>query len=101
MGLEVGGYNDRPDWPKLGPSLLIASALILAIRTAKWPAAHDERLSNNVGRATVLSTARRDNAKTLIAERLRLSRCAEICAKLCYRSGFPGLLGLPGHCENL
>jgi len=36
MGLEVGGYHERPDWPKLGPSLLIATCLILAIRTAKW-----------------------------------------------------------------
>ena len=46
MGLEVGGYSDRPDWPKLGPSLLISSCLILAIRTAKWAARHDEKLSN-------------------------------------------------------
>jgi hypothetical protein len=47
VGLDVGGYNDRPDGPKLGPSLLIASALILAILTAKWPASHDERLGNH------------------------------------------------------
>lgn len=38
MGLDIGGYNQNPDWPKMGPSLLIASCLILAIRTAKWPA---------------------------------------------------------------
>jgi hypothetical protein len=25
MGLDVGGYHDRPDWPKIGPSLLIAT----------------------------------------------------------------------------
>jgi hypothetical protein len=31
---------------QLGPSLLIASALILAIRTAKWPANYDARLSS-------------------------------------------------------
>jgi hypothetical protein len=37
MGLHVGGFEDRPDWPKMGPSLLIASCLIVAIRTAKWP----------------------------------------------------------------
>ena len=36
MGIEIGGYHDRTDWPKLGPSLLIATALIVAIRTAKW-----------------------------------------------------------------
>ncbi len=33
MGLD---YEDHPDWPKMGPSLLIATCLILAIRTAKW-----------------------------------------------------------------
>ena len=38
MGLEVGGYNEEPDWPKMGPSMLVATCLILAIRTAKWPA---------------------------------------------------------------
>ena len=36
MALEVGGHETRQDWPKLGPSLLIATALILAIRTARW-----------------------------------------------------------------
>ena len=46
MGLDVGGYNERPDWPKMGPSLLIASCLILAIRTAKWPPNADPLLSN-------------------------------------------------------
>jgi hypothetical protein len=46
MGLEVGGYHDSPDWPKLGPSLLIATCVILAIRTAKWPARFDEKLSH-------------------------------------------------------
>jgi hypothetical protein len=25
--MEIGGYNDVPDWPKMGPSLLIATAL--------------------------------------------------------------------------
>ena len=36
MALEIGGHEERHDWPKLGPSLLIATALILAIRTARW-----------------------------------------------------------------
>ena len=35
MSLDVGGYHDRPDWPRMGPSLLIATCLIVAIRTAK------------------------------------------------------------------
>jgi len=34
--MEIGGFNKEPDWVKLGPSLLIASSLVLAIRTAKW-----------------------------------------------------------------
>jgi len=38
-GLDIGGYEQRPDWPKMGPSLLIAACLVLAIRTAKWPPA--------------------------------------------------------------
>lgn len=38
MGLNIGGYEERPDWPKMGPSLLIGTCMILAIRTAKWPA---------------------------------------------------------------
>lgn len=37
MGLDIGGYEDHPNWPKMGASLLIATCLILAIRTAKWP----------------------------------------------------------------
>lgn len=42
VGLEVGGYSERPDWPKLGPSLLITTCLILAIRTAKRPPLSDK-----------------------------------------------------------
>jgi hypothetical protein len=34
---EIGGFTQSPDWPKMGPSLLIASCIILAVRTAKWP----------------------------------------------------------------
>jgi hypothetical protein len=36
--VEVVGNERRPDWPKLGPSIIIATALIVAIRTAKWAA---------------------------------------------------------------
>jgi hypothetical protein len=46
MGLEVGGYTDTPDWPKMGPSLLIATCLILAIRTAKWSSHFNEHTSD-------------------------------------------------------
>lgn len=47
MEPEIGGYNVNIDWPKLGPSLLIATSLILAIRTAKWPAVFDKTSSNS------------------------------------------------------
>ncbi len=46
MGLDVGGFTQKPDWPKLGPTLVIASSLILAIRTAKWPARAAESTSS-------------------------------------------------------
>lgn len=36
MGLDIGGFHNEPNWPKMGPSLLIATCLIVAIRTAKW-----------------------------------------------------------------
>lgn len=41
MGIEIGGYENAPDWPKMGPSLLVATCLIVAIRTARWSARHD------------------------------------------------------------
>ena len=36
--MKVAGYERLTDWPRLGPSILIATALIVAIRTAKWAA---------------------------------------------------------------
>jgi hypothetical protein len=35
-GPQIGGYRRDVDYQKLGPSLLIASSLVLAIRTARW-----------------------------------------------------------------
>jgi hypothetical protein len=29
-GLDIGGYEQRPDWPKMGPPLLIAACLVMA-----------------------------------------------------------------------
>jgi len=34
------------DYQKLGPALLIASSLVLAIRTARWPATHSDGLAD-------------------------------------------------------
>lgn len=36
--MKVAGNQRRPDWPKLGPAIIIATALVVAIRTAKWAA---------------------------------------------------------------
>ena len=38
--------EDRPDWPKMGPSLLIATCLILANRTSRWPARSNSTASD-------------------------------------------------------
>lgn len=48
QAMRVTGYERKTDWPKLGPSILIATALIVAIRTAKWAArsSGDARLSD-------------------------------------------------------
>ena len=45
-GSQLGGYRSEVDQQKLGPALVIASSLILAIRTARWPATHSDGLSN-------------------------------------------------------
>jgi hypothetical protein len=45
VGGQVGGYRREVDSQKLGPALLIASSLILAIRTAKWSPTHSDGLS--------------------------------------------------------
>jgi hypothetical protein len=45
VGGQVGGYRREVDSQKLGPALLIASSLVLAIRTAKWSPTHSDGLS--------------------------------------------------------
>jgi hypothetical protein len=42
---KIGGYRREVDYQKLGPALLIASSLVLAIRTAKWSSTHSDGLS--------------------------------------------------------
>jgi hypothetical protein len=34
--MQVGGVHKRVDHARLGPTLVIASSLVLAIRTARW-----------------------------------------------------------------
>jgi hypothetical protein len=42
---HIGGHRREVDYQKLGPALLIASSLVLAVRTAKWTAIHSAGLS--------------------------------------------------------
>ena len=44
--MKIAGYEVRPDYARMGMSLLIASALILAIRTARWPPILGENLAS-------------------------------------------------------
>jgi hypothetical protein len=43
---QIGGYRREVDNQKLGPALLIASSLVLAIRTARWPPTHSDGVSH-------------------------------------------------------
>lgn len=43
---RVGGVRKEVEYQKLGPALLIASSLVLAIRTARWPATHSDGLAD-------------------------------------------------------
>jgi hypothetical protein len=45
-GSKIGGYRSEVDHQKLGPALLIASSLVLAIRTARWPSLHSDGPAN-------------------------------------------------------
>jgi hypothetical protein len=45
-GAQIGGFHSEVDQQKLGPALVIASSLILAIRTPRWPTTHSDGLAN-------------------------------------------------------
>lgn len=45
-GMRIGGHRREVDQQKLGPALLIASSLVLAIRTARWNPTHSDGLAN-------------------------------------------------------
>lgn len=45
-GSQVGGYRSEVDPQKLGPALVIASSLVLGLRTIRWPATHSDGLAN-------------------------------------------------------
>jgi hypothetical protein len=45
-GTEIGGHRREVDYQKLGSALLIASSLVLAIRTARWSPTHSDGLAH-------------------------------------------------------
>jgi hypothetical protein len=45
-GAQVGGHRREVDHQRLGPALLIASSLILAVRTARWSPTHSDGLAH-------------------------------------------------------
>jgi hypothetical protein len=45
-GTRIGDYRREVDNEKLGPALLIASSLVLAIRTAQWIPTDSDGLSH-------------------------------------------------------
>jgi len=57
-GSNIGGYRSEVDQQKLGPALVIASCLVLAIRTARWPATHSDGLANQEWEKEVEHSAR-------------------------------------------
>ena len=61
---KVGGFREDVDYEKLGPALLIASSLVLAVRTARWPATHSDGLADVDWQKEVEHSAR--IAKTML-----------------------------------
>jgi hypothetical protein len=42
--MKATGFDQRPDFSRMGLTLVVASALILGIRTARWPPTLDENV---------------------------------------------------------
>jgi hypothetical protein len=45
-GMRIGGYRRDVDQQELGSALLVASSMVLAIRTARWNLTHSDGLAN-------------------------------------------------------
>lgn len=43
---RIGGFRKEVDYQKPCPALLIAASLVLAVRTARWPATHSDGLAD-------------------------------------------------------
>lgn len=61
---RIGGIRKEVDYQKLGPALLVASSLVLAIRTARWPVIHGDGLAEVDWQKEVEHSAR--IAKTML-----------------------------------
>ena len=85
---KIGGYRREVDSQKLGPALLIASSLVLAIRTAKWTATHSDGLANVEWEKEVEDEAMHRDIyalnEELIAAGVRIFACA--CRRQATRS---------------
>jgi hypothetical protein len=44
--MTIGGYKKEIDYERLGPTMMIAASLILAVRTARRPTEYSDNLSN-------------------------------------------------------
>jgi hypothetical protein len=46
--MKVVGQDTSPDWSRLGPTLLTATAMVVAIRTARWPGRGSDALCSDI-----------------------------------------------------
>ncbi|MGH9615694.1 MAG: hypothetical protein ACRD28_03050 [Acidobacteriaceae bacterium] len=70
----MGGDRREVDYQKLGPALLIASSLVLAIRTARWSPTHSDGLANVEWDAEVEHSVR---IAMIVLSHL-IARCSEV-----------------------
>jgi hypothetical protein len=56
--MKIAGHRKEPDLTKMGPTLIIASSLIFAIRTAKWARIESSMASNREWSAEVEQSVR-------------------------------------------
>jgi hypothetical protein len=72
--VRIGGYPREVDFQKLGPALIIASSLVLAVRTARWPPTHSDGLANIESEKEVEHSVR--IAKVVLSH--AVARCPEM-----------------------
>jgi len=83
--MNIGGFQNEPDWPKMGPALLIATCLILAIRTAKWPARSSDSTASNTDLEREIEHAAYLAGRVFCAPRFEASLNFSACEKPRYQ----------------